>query len=193
MTAPHARAATFYSAVELTGRWPTCFNLALVATLHMGGTDGLDNTLDCVAQHDIYRLWAGLRSRVLRSWLLNNGLLPASSGRGADTQAYELSLRLAVDSLSGVTVAGLAIDWSKCYDRLPLHVLRYLSLHLGLPDGLWKPMLDMYARPRAILIQGGIGQSLTPSHGLPPGCPCAVHWLTLVMSMLTRATEGISP
>ena len=51
----------------------------------------------------------------------------------------------------------------------------------------------MYSRPRAVLLQGGIGQALVPTHGLSPGCPCAVDWLTLVMSMLTRATVGLAP
>ena len=161
--------------------------------LHKGGSDELDDFRPIVLLSTIYRLWASLRSRVMRSWLLMNGLLPASSCRGADSQAYELSLRLALARLAGVTVSGLAIDWSKCYDRLPLQVLKDLSLHLGLPAGLWMPMLDMYSRPRAILLQGGIGQAQAPSHGLPPGCPCAVDWLTLVMSMLTRATSNIAP
>ena len=180
--------ASFYAAVEAAGRWPACFNLALVAMLHKGGSDELDDFRPIVLLSTIYRLWASLRSRVMRSWLLMNGLLPASSCRGADSQAYELSLRLALARLAGVTVSGLAIDWSKCYDRLPLQVLKDLSLHLGLPAGLWMPMLDMYSRPRAILLQGGIGQAQAPSHGL-----CAVDWLTLVMSMLTRATSNIAP
>ena len=183
----------FFKAVETKGQWPARFNLALVAMLHKGGTSELDDFRPIVLLSTVYRLWAGLRSRVLRSWLSANGLLPPTNGRGADTQAYELSLRLALARLSGVTVSGLAIDWSKCYDRLPLSVLQDLSIHLGLPERLWRPMVNMYSRPRAVLLQGGIGQALAPTHGLPPGCPCAVDWLTLVMYMLTQATTGIGP
>ena len=185
--------AVFYSAVETKGRWPASFNLALVAMLHKEGSEELDDFRPIVLLSTIYRLWASQRSRQLRAWLLSNGLLPASSGRGADTQAFELSMRLALARLSGVTISGLAIDWSKCYDRLPLHVLKDLSVHLGIPSRLWQPMMDMYARPRALLLQGGIGQAIAPTHGLPPGCPCAVDWLTLVMCMLTRATVNLAP
>ena len=185
--------AAFYSAVEAHGKWPACFNLALVAMLHKGGTEELDDFRPIVLLSTIYRLWASQRSRLLRAWLLAIELLPAADGRGADSQAYELSMRLALARLSGVKISGLAIDWSKCYDRLPLHVLQELCEHMQIPPGLWKPMLDMYSRPRAILLQGGIGQAIVPTHGLPPGCPCAVDWLTLVMCMLTRATIGLAP
>ena len=170
--------ALFFRSVESKGQWPAYFNLALVAMLHKGGTSELDDFRPIVMLNTIYKLWAGLRSRVLRSWLSANGLLPSTNGRGADTQAYELSLRLALARLSGVTVSGLAIDWSKCYDSLPLRVLQDLSNHLGLPDRLWRPMLDMYSRPRVVLLQGGIGQALAPTqlggegqYGLRAGSP----------------------
>ena len=69
----------------------------------------------------IYRLWVALRAAELRLWLARTGVLRADGAlRAADAQAYELGLVLAEAKAQERVLAGLATDWSKCYDRLPL-------------------------------------------------------------------------
>ena len=73
----------------------------------------------------MYRLWACIRAAGLRSWLRAAGVLPPPGpGCAADWQAYDLAMDLAVARAEEVGIAGLAVDWSKCYDRLRLSVLK---------------------------------------------------------------------
>ena len=78
-------------------------------------------------------------------------------------------------------MSGLAFDWSKCYDRLPLAVLETLARAANLPQALWRPMLAAYALPRRVRAGGVAGPECDPSCGLAPGCPAATDWLALLV------------
>eukprot|EP00972_Heterocapsa_arctica_P068557 10130188-Heterocapsa_arctica.AAC.1 len=61
----------------------------------------------------------------MRAWLARAKVLrPKGAGCAADWQAYELALLIAEARAKEEGLAGLATDWSKCYDRLPLDILR---------------------------------------------------------------------
>eukprot|EP00972_Heterocapsa_arctica_P045561 6725237-Heterocapsa_arctica.AAC.1 len=61
----------------------------------------------------------------MRAWLAKARVLKANGvGCAADWQAYELALIMAEARAKGEGLAGLATDLSKCYDRLPLDILK---------------------------------------------------------------------
>eukprot|EP00972_Heterocapsa_arctica_P066773 9853615-Heterocapsa_arctica.AAC.1 len=61
----------------------------------------------------------------MRAWLAKAKVLrPKGAVCAADWQAYELALIIAESRAKGEGLAGLATDLSKCYDRLPLDILR---------------------------------------------------------------------
>eukprot|EP00972_Heterocapsa_arctica_P009755 1435660-Heterocapsa_arctica.AAC.1 len=61
----------------------------------------------------------------MRAWLARaKVLMPKGAGCAADWQAYELALIIAEARAREEGFAGLATDWSNCYDRLPLDILR---------------------------------------------------------------------
>ena len=78
-------------------------------------------------------------------------------------------------------LAGVAYDWSKCYDRLPLGLLEELVEKIGMPAALKGPMLAAYAAPRRVLYMGLASEEVHPTCGLTPGCPAATDWLALLM------------
>ena len=59
---------------------------------------------------------------------------------------------------------GIAVDWSKCYDHLPLLVLEELALAAGVPRRAYGPMLSAYFHPWHIVVDGqaAIACILTP-------------------------------
>ncbi len=59
-------------------------------------------------------------------------------------------------------------------------VLEDALREMGLPDGLWKPLVAMAHVPRRIKALTVCGKQDTPTHGLVPGCPFA----TFTMGML---------
>ena len=66
-------------------------------------------------------------------------------------------------------MAGLAVDWSKCYDNLLLDILTLVAERAGIPPALSKPMIAAYRQPRAVLLQGAVGTEKRPDAGLPKG------------------------
>ena len=69
----------------------------------------------------------------MRRWLIDNGILVPGDACGPDVKAGDLALRLAAARLLGDHIGGLALDWSKCYDRLPLHLLQQVAEAAGQP------------------------------------------------------------
>ena len=95
--------------------------------------------------------------------------------------AADLALAFTDARASASSLDGLAVDWSKCYDHLPLDALRAVARCANVPRAIAGPMMAAYAHPRRIVADGQTGHLLKPSSGLPPGCPAATHWLAVLM------------
>ena len=96
-----------------------------------------------------------------------------------------MALTVALARHDGVDLSGLATDWSKCYDHVWLELIPAVAARAGIPAAFWRPVYDMYCAPRAVLLEGLLGEWRSPSHGIPPGCPAAVEWISLLAYMLT--------
>ena len=79
----------------------------------------------------------------------------------------------------GQEAGGLALDFSKAYDRIVLEFLRKVAEAVRMPKWLVAPMLDMYKAPRQVRIMDTYGELKVPTHGLVPGCPAARFWMAI--------------
>ena len=113
------------------------------------------------------------------------------AGRAAGSEALACDLALLIEraKCAGFPLSGIAIDWSKAYDRIPLAYLRVLAVEAGVPDELAGPMLAAYGAPRQVKVGGLAAPPATPSHGIPPGCPAATHWMALAVFGFLRRVE----
>ena len=170
-----------YAVVEATGEWPTKLSSNLVAMLSKNGTADPSDRRPIVLLSAVYRLWAAARAAEMRTWLVSNKALQTGPAASAATQAADLALLLQQARTTGWQIDGLAVDWSKCYDRLPLPVLSALAEAAGIPPAVASPMLAAYGFPRRLVADSMAGALHSPSCGLTPGCPAATHWLALLM------------
>ena len=104
-----------------------------------------------------------------------------------------MGLHIDFAQASGEHVSGLTVDWSKCYDRLPLDTLAAVAQAAGVPSEIWQPMLAAYRLPRLIRADGLAGPARSPCCGLAPGCPAATDWLALVMHYWTLRLREVAP
>lgn len=111
----------------------------------------------------------------MRDWLRRAGILRLGVGSAAEEQAPDLGVDLDSAHADGVELAGLALDWSKCYDRVPLSLLEQIALRSGVPAAVWRPVLDAQAAPRFVVAYGMAGDAVAPVRGLAPGCQGATH------------------
>lgn len=185
--------ARLYRAVEQAGRWPETLRHAMVAMLPKKGTGARDDYRPITLLTVLYRAWARAHSDGMRSWLRANQVARQKDLVGADIQAYELALQLAWGRREGTPVSGVAIDWSKCYDNISLDLIPVVSKAAGLPQRVWRPVLDMYRAPRSVLMNGCISRPRVPTHGITAGCPLAGEVLALIAHMLVRALRDLGP
>ena len=110
----------------------------------------------------------------------------------AEHQGLYLGLELAEARAFEDSLAGVAVDWSKCYDFLGLQYVQDTLQAAGLPAWVSGPLLAMYRAPRHIKIYGAIGAPQIPVRCIPPGCPAAVDilaMLTLPWILQARRTQ----
>jgi hypothetical protein len=185
--------ALFFEVVEETGIWPETVGHSFVAMLPKGGTGTPDDHRPIVLLSVVYRIWAKARGPPFQAFLRAAGVLGKGKAPAAEDLAYELAVRMGVAQAGGTPVAGLAVDWSKCYDNLLLGILTQVAERARIPPALAKPMIAAYRQPRAVLLQGAVGPEKQPIAGLAPGCPRATDWLALVVYMFTSTLEAAYP
>ena len=142
----------------------------LVCLLPKGASEDPADRRPIILLSIFYRIWAAARSGEVREWLQSNGVLQKGDGCGPNAKAGDLALHMARACLTGTHVAGLALDWSKRYDRLPLAMLEQVAQAAGIPAEISGPMLASYRRKRCV--RAGLRQG---ARAPPIGLLC---WLT---------------
>eukprot|EP00971_Amphidinium_carterae_P053205 1048061-Amphidinium_carterae.1 len=142
----------------------------------------------------VYRLWCALCRKDVRDWrarCTGRGEVPV--GRGALDETFDLAFDTELKTAAGKPQAGVFLDCSKCYERIPLHKLEAFALDSGYPLYALYAALDMYAGKRRVLLQGAVSEPVTATHGMPPGCGHAVDLLhAFLLKTLQSAGRHVS-
>eukprot|EP01063_Lacrimia_lanifica_P017110 TRINITY_DN2382_c0_g1_i1.p2 TRINITY_DN2382_c0_g1~~TRINITY_DN2382_c0_g1_i1.p2 ORF type:complete len:255 (+),score=28.01 TRINITY_DN2382_c0_g1_i1:562-1326(+) len=142
-----ALAATL-NAIACRGEWPAALRLALVTMIPKSTDSGAPLDLRPITVTScIYRLWACRRLQDMVAWQ-ERWICPSQHGfrpghRGDDV-VYRLALEIEDALLGGDELYGLALDFSKCFDRVPQRIVPALVADLGLAPTIVKPLTDMY-------------------------------------------------
>ena len=108
-------------------------------------------------------------------WLARAGVLQQGAAAAAETLATDLATQLELGRRDGTTVAGVAVDWDKFYDRLHLDTVAQALEAAGMDPEVGALLLDMYRAPRRIVMDGLAGEKRMPSSCTPAGCANAAH------------------
>eukprot|EP00973_Karenia_brevis_P033631 4637103-Karenia_brevis.AAC.1 len=79
----------------------------------------------------------------------------ARPGHSTTDVFWTLALQLEQALLTGTPLYGLGLDYSKCFDRLPHGILLALAEHMGLPQGVARPLEHMLRCSRKRFRFGG--------------------------------------
>lgn len=109
----------------------------------------------------MFRVWAPIRADEMRGWLRRERVPPPDALAGAELRAAELALTLDLAD----EVAGLTVDWSKCYGRVPLAMVEALTRATRVHPAVWRPLLAAYWLPRRVRADGLAGSARTPVRG----------------------------
>eukprot|EP00971_Amphidinium_carterae_P132543 2625169-Amphidinium_carterae.1 len=117
-------------------------------------------------------------------------------GTGALDETFDMAFETEQATAAGVLQAGVFLDCSKCYERIPLHKLEQFALERGysLLKALYAlyVLRDIYSGRRRVLIQVAVSLPVTASYGMPLGCGHAVDLLHALQSA-GRPETGYRP
>ena len=95
-------------------------------------------------------------------------MLAAGKAAGAENLACDLALLLQQAWALGSHVDGIPLDWSKCYDHMPLVLVADFLEACGLGEEFIRPLTDMYEAPRRVVADGLCGEPRRPLLRRPP-------------------------
>ena len=127
------RMAHVLNAVECTGSWPSQLGPTVVVLIPKAGGGQADRRPIALLSL-LYRLWAKARVREVGQWIQSWDPQPVGHRAGALEQARDLALACDRAAAHGSVVAGIALDWAKCYDGVSLPLVSAALKAVGWPE-----------------------------------------------------------
>ena len=185
------RLATMFTAIERTGVWPRALTVGIVSLISKGeGTSPL-KLRPIGIMSVVYRLWAATRVAEVLAWQekwLDKGLYGFRRSHGADDVWWEQSLHVERALTECGDLFGISLDYGKCFDRVPVHIVLELASASGMPPQLVTPLQSLYANlVRRFRVGRGVGQEFRATNGIIQGCPLSVVLLNLLVNVWARA------
>ena len=186
-----------FKLVEKLGRWPAALRGGVICLLPKAGAQATTATpmeaRPVVLLPMLYRLWAYKRGREVGQWLESHGLqgLPDMT-MSAEAYGTLLAAELERATFEDEPVLAACTDLSKAYDTVDLELLAFVLAGSGMPEAVWRPMLDMAAAPRCIKVLQAVGAWRQPTSGMLPGCPAATFIISLLLERWRRGTKAAS-
>ncbi|KAJ9468274.1 Retrovirus-related Pol polyprotein from type-1 retrotransposable element R2 [Diplonema papillatum] len=187
--------AEVFNAIEATGTWPNALLEAAVTLIPK------DETLDPLALRPItvtsavYRLWASTRLRDVVQWQegwiadSQHGFRPK---HGTVDVVFEIASQIEEALLTGKELYGVALDFAKCFDKVPRDVVLKLVGDLGLHERILGPLRDVYARlRRRYKLHMGLGDIFYTTNGILQGCPLSVILINALLSIVVRRVDDV--
>ena len=89
--------------------------------------------------------------------------------------------------MKGVPIYGVALDFAKAFDNVPVSITLTLLEKLGMHTRVVKPLWFMYDHlQRYFKIRGFVGTPFHATNGIMQGCPLSCLLLNALVSILTR-------
>ncbi len=128
-----------------------------------------------------------------QAWIDNN-LHGFRSGHAPEDVWWQMGLKVEEALLSGEPLLGFVLDWSKCFDRVPVNLVLRLAEELGMPKCVHTGLSGMYDQlRRRFRIAGHVGPPFAASNGIIQGCPLSVMLLNVLMNVWARAIRAEAP
>eukprot|EP01064_Diplonema_japonicum_P028490 TRINITY_DN437_c0_g1_i3.p1 TRINITY_DN437_c0_g1~~TRINITY_DN437_c0_g1_i3.p1 ORF type:complete len:1363 (+),score=232.88 TRINITY_DN437_c0_g1_i3:2601-6689(+) len=189
--------AMLFNAIEVTGKWPKALLTALVTLIPKGGERTPLNHRPITVTSAVYRLWACARLRDISPWQekwaddSQHGFRPR---HGTDSILMELSTQLETAMLTNTPLNGIALDFVKCFDRVPQKVAFGLMQDLGLHQRILTPLKAMYAGlKRRFRFPTGVGSEFHVTNGILQGCPISVILVNALVSVMVKCVIAEVP
>eukprot|EP00971_Amphidinium_carterae_P241328 4791843-Amphidinium_carterae.1 len=107
----------------------------------------------------VYRLWSACCRADVVAWrqlCKDRGETPV--GQGALDETFDLAYLTEQRTAAGQHQAGVFLDCSKCYERVPLSMLEQFAIESGYPLYVLNVALNVYSGQRRVLVRGAVSE-----------------------------------
>ncbi|KAJ9468433.1 RNA-directed DNA polymerase from mobile element jockey [Diplonema papillatum] len=89
-----------------------------------------------------------------------------------------------------IAVCMVALDFAKCFDRVPQGIVLSLAEEMGLDERILRPLRAMYrGMKRPFKLSLGVGSEFEVTNGILQGCPLLVILINALLSVVLRAVS----
>ena len=191
------RLCTVLDAIEETGVWPDDLAQGIVSLISKGEGAQPLKLRPISVMPVVYRLWAATRVREIMQWQdswLSDRLHGFRRSHGPQHVWWSLAAKVEKALLLGEPLSGISLDYSKCFDRVPVDIVFSLAEHCGFDGGVLRAMRAMYKQlRRRFSLHGSVGEEFRATNGILQGCPLSVVLLNLLVHTWAKALETEAP
>ncbi|KAJ9438362.1 Retrovirus-related Pol polyprotein from type-2 retrotransposable element R2DM [Diplonema papillatum] len=186
--------ATLFNLVEERGEWPKGMLTSLVSLIPKTDDTSPTNLRPITVTSCVYRLWACRRLQDVMEWQ-EGWVLPTQhgfrSGHRTDDVLMELTTLIEETLLDETkSLYMVALDFAKCFDRVPQGIVLSLAEEMGLDARILRPLRAMYrGMKRRFKLPLGVGSEFEVTNGILQGCPLSVILINALLSVVLRAVS----
>ena len=173
--------------------WPQALSQGVVSLISKGEGSAPSKLRPISVMSVIYRAWAAGRVRDLTLWQqewIADCLHGFRQGHSPEDVWWQMGLQVEDALLDGSDLMGFILDWSKCFDRVPIDIVLKLAAELGMPLCIHRGLEGMYHQlRRRFSLAGHLGKSFKASNGIIQGCPLSVMLLNVLMNIWARTVS----
>lgn len=183
--------------IEVNAKWPFVFYQAytsLIPKPNMSASPGLEDFRPITVLGSIYRLWAKIRFSDALAWQEHwapNEMWGCRQFRGAETMCLNIALQLEqVADTKDAVGGGIAYDFRKCFDLIPIDLLFEAMCARGMSDAIIGPLKALYANLKRVFnLKGTCGDFWKATNGLVQGCPLSMIGLNSLVAVVLEIAQ----
>ena len=186
--------AEVFNEVERSGEWPEQLMHAMICLIPKPGSSGEPLSQRPISITPVlYRVWAAIRVKPALKWLeiiAPEDLHGCRPGHGAEDLIWHLAARIEEAHLTGRPLHGVALDFKKCFDTVPIDLTFRLAAELGFDARVLRTLRAAYrTMQRHFRASGTIGEGFLPTNGIMQGCPISVVLINVLVGVWMRMVE----
>ncbi|KAJ9441889.1 hypothetical protein DIPPA_12255 [Diplonema papillatum] len=111
---------------------------------------------------------------------------------GTDDLVWHLAALIEEAHVTGEPLYGLALDFKKCFDSVPIDIAFRLAEELGFHPTVLQTLRAAYSgMQRHFRIGTELGEGFVPTNGIMQGCPLSVVLINVLISVWMRHVADI--
>ena len=190
--------AALLNHIETNGVWPSALASGYTTMLPKPGgplVPGPQDMRPISVLSQIFRLWSHTRFIDCQPWQalwIPNNAYGGLPNRSAEQLGFDVSFFLEEAASSNMFSGGIAFDFAKAFDVIPIDLMIASLRHRGAPANLLQALTGVYKQlHRVFRYQGSYSSWWTSANGIIQGCSLSLLGLNSLISCILERAQHV--